>query len=160
MWLDYQFWNYFSFRMVIYYFRSMPTASKNCVNLECRSKSRVYEVRAHYPTRFAVQVYINKHQHPALLTTFPHIQPDQIPASASVCYCTLWQSTLYGSVNGSSNNLQGTRNTRPCIAGHPVQFDAIRSRQFHIVDWFTEQFIKQSSYIEKHLRCASHCFPI
>ena len=38
--------------MVIYYFRSMPSASTKCVNLERRSFGTVFEVRAHYPLIF------------------------------------------------------------------------------------------------------------
>ena len=45
-----QFSNWFSFRMVIYFFQSMPTASTNFKNLEWWCSGRVSEVRAHYPT--------------------------------------------------------------------------------------------------------------
>ena len=38
LWMNHQFWNCFSFWMVNYYFRSMPTASTKFVNLEWRSK--------------------------------------------------------------------------------------------------------------------------
>ena len=36
LWIDCQYWICFSLRMVIYYLRSMPTASTKCVNLEFR----------------------------------------------------------------------------------------------------------------------------
>ena len=49
LWMNWQYWNYFSFRKMIRYFHSMPTASTKCVNLEWRSWGRVSEVRAHYP---------------------------------------------------------------------------------------------------------------
>ena len=39
LWMHCQFWNYFSFRMVIFYFRSIPTASTKCVNLEWQNLS-------------------------------------------------------------------------------------------------------------------------
>ena len=51
LWMNCQFRKCFSFLMVIYYFRSMPTASTKCVNLEWRSWDRVSEARAHYPSQ-------------------------------------------------------------------------------------------------------------
>ena len=44
LWMNFQFWNCFSFRMVICCFRSMTTACTMRVNLGWRSKGRVSEL--------------------------------------------------------------------------------------------------------------------
>ena len=44
---------------------------------------------------------------------------------ASVCYCKL--------VHWTRHFLQGTRNTRPCITGHPVRVQVLL---YNLIEWW------------------------